>query len=389
MILFGSFSQTILVTLSCALSCSGVAIKKRPDKVVHFDFDVTRNEEPINIDKRDFFSSSLRNEKTYYGIEIELGSSKAKSNLLFDTGSSDLWVVDKKADCVDVKCKQHGTYSLQDSTTGKNLHQAFSIHYADDTSANGTFVKDTVNIGNISVKNQQFAVADSSSSEFGVLGIGFTQLEQTKDNSTYDNLPITLKKQGYINKVAYSLYLNKPSSKTGSILFGGVDHAKYYDRLIDVPVVSNDSLEVGFESITINGHTEYNSTSPLLDVGLTWSYLPENIIKAISDQIDGKYVESLDAYIANCHQPGNITFNFANNAKVEAPISSFLVPITTFVNSKRSLNRHCVLGILNDYGYPGLGDNFLRNAYVKYDLEDRKIGLATVKYTDEISIEAL
>lgn len=96
MILFGSFSQTILVTLSCALSCSGVAIKKRPDKVVHFDFDVTRNEEPINIDKRDFFSSSLRNEKTYYGIEIELGSSKAKSNLLFDTGSSDLWVVDKK-----------------------------------------------------------------------------------------------------------------------------------------------------------------------------------------------------------------------------------------------------------------------------------------------------
>lgn len=382
--------QVALIALSCAHICNGAAIKKKSNKFVQFEFDVTRNDGPITIDKRGYVSSSLRNEKTYYGIELEFGSSKAKNNVLFDTGSSDLWVIDKQADCVEVECKQYGTYSLQDSTTGEDLNEAFSIHYADDSSANGTFVKDTVTIGNISVQSQQFAVANSSSSDVGVLGIGFTQLERTKDHSTYDNLPITLKKQGFIGKVAYSLYLNSPSSKKGSILFGGVDHAKYHGELIDVPIVSNDSLDIGLESVAVNGHTIQTSTSLLLDLGTTWSYLPENVIKAIAIQIKGKFVDSLGAYVADCHhQYGNLTFNFANNAKVEAPISSFLVPITTFENSKRSSSDNCVLAIFDDYGSSTLGDNFLQNAYMRYDLEERKVGIATVKYTNESSIEEL
>ncbi|KAG5418496.1 hypothetical protein I9W82_004024 [Candida metapsilosis] len=387
MVLLASFSQNILIVLSCAFACNGAAIEKRSDRVVHFNFDVKRDEGPL--DRRDYFLSTLKNEKSYYGIEIEVGSKKEKSNLLFDTGSSDTWVVDKNANCVGVKCKDHGVYSVNESSTGKDLHKDFYIHYGDDTSANGTFVKDTIQLGNISVKNQEFAVANSTSSEFGVLGIGFTQLERTTDNSTYDNLPITLKKQGLINKAAYSLYLNSPESGKGSILFGGVDHAKYKNRLIDVPIVSKDSLEVEFDSITINGHTISNKTHTLLDVGSTWSYLPEKFVAAIAKKVGGNYSESIGTYVADCHQEGNVTFNFANNARVEAPLASFFVPVSTYNNMKRSDSQQCVLGFFIDDEYPSFGDNFLRNAYVKYDLDDKKIGLATVKYTNESSIEAL
>ncbi|KAI5957710.1 hypothetical protein KGF57_002976 [Candida theae] len=389
MVLIGSFGQKISIALSCALACNAAPVEKRSDKVVQFGFSVRRDEGGYEFDRRDYFSSDLKNERSYYGIEIEVGSNKEKSNLLFDTGSSDTWVVDANAVCVGVKCKDHGVYSVENSTTGKQLHKDFRIHYGDDTSANGTYVTDTIRLGNITVKNSEFAVANSTSSEFGVLGIGFTTLEQTHDNSTYDNLPITLKKEGYINKVAYSLYLNSPTSKEGSILFGGVDNAKYHGELVDVPIVSNTDLEVELDSITIEGKKYFNQSKILLDVGSTWSYLPTKLFKAIAKKTHAKYDHILDAYVSNCHHKGNVTFNFANNAAVEAPLSSFFVTVATYNSYKRSEDNRCVLGIFGDDEFFSFGDNFLRNAYVKYDLEDKTIGLATVRYTNETSIEAL
>lgn len=43
-----------------------------------------------------------------------------------------------------------------------------------------------------------------------------------------------------IAKAAYSLYLDSSSSSEGSILFGGIDHAKYTGDLTTIDIVPKD-----------------------------------------------------------------------------------------------------------------------------------------------------
>ncbi|KAI5957711.1 hypothetical protein KGF57_002977 [Candida theae] len=401
MVALNSLLQSGLVTLSCALLCNGAPVDSKPSKVVSSTFNVTRTnpfESSSNLTTRGlgdlskrsngskYVDAPLGNRLVYYQAEVEIGSRNQRNRVLFDTGSSDLWVIASDAQCANFGCKLDGSYSLKGSSTGKNLTDSFAIIYADGTGANGSYVSDTVTFGGATVKNQEFGLAETSSSQYGVLGVGLLPLEATENGTTYDNFPVSLKKQGYINKVAYSLYLNSLKSTTGSILFGGVDNAKYQGDLVELPVLEGDDLAVNISSVSINGQTFSNETSVILDTGSGFSYLPLNVVEGIAKQIGGTYDSQGDGYIVDCIQTDTLTFNFPKNISITVPISNFLYPLS-IVDGRPSLK--CFLAIKNDYGYGSLGENFLRGAYVKYDLEERTIALAQVKYTTESDIQEL
>lgn len=70
------------------------------------------------------------------------------------------------------------------------------------------------------------------------------------------------------------------------------------------------------------------------------------------------------------------------------------VPITD-MQVGTSSSKVCMLGIMTQDEDPQsnpylvLGDNFLRNAYIVYDLDDMLISMAQVKFTDEENIEVI
>lgn len=68
-----------------------------------------------------------------------------------------------------------------------------------------------------------------------LLGIPANEFVLLEDR--YENLPLRLKSQGAINKAMYSIYLNEPKKKNGTVLFGAVDHAKYTVDLITAPAL--------------------------------------------------------------------------------------------------------------------------------------------------------
>ena len=77
----------------------------------------------------------------------------------------------------------------------------------------------------------------------GIMGIGYKAGESIsasiaagEGGQLYPNVINVLKDQGHINQLAYSLWLNDLDSLTGSVLFGGVDTAKYHGELIALPV---------------------------------------------------------------------------------------------------------------------------------------------------------
>ncbi|CCG22090.1 hypothetical protein CORT_0B03820 [Candida orthopsilosis Co 90-125] len=391
-----TFTKNVLLTIVLALFAQGAAIPeviKRDDNpgFVALDFEVTRKPLDLNatseIAKRSSPSSPLYFEGTSYGIRVSVGSNKQEQQVVLDTGSSDFWVVDTSATCQGKSdCKKYGTFDSQSSTSFKSLGTSFTIGYGDYSSSEGTWAKDTVYLGGISITNQQFADVTSTSVPQGILGVSRVQGESA--NSAYDNVPVTLKKQGKIKTNAYSLFLNSPGAATGTIIFGGVDNAKYSGKLIEEKLTSDSYLSVNLQSLNYDGNGETTGFDVVLDSGTTISYLPDSIIEDLANKV-GAQLKQVDLnnelYLIDCdaNPQGSASFNFDNGAKITVPLSEFIL---------QSTSNSCVWGLQSSDRQnvpPILGDNFLRHAYVVYNLDKETISLAQVKYTSASSISAI
>ncbi|KAI3405204.2 SAP8 [Candida oxycetoniae] len=395
-----SFTKHALNTLAFALLAQGIVIPDGLEKrdgagFVALDFDVVRN--PLNMNltqfidgdlaKRNDVPLTLHDKVAYYSSSITVGSNKQPQTVLVDTGSSDLWIVDVNAQCQDdIDCKDNGTFDPKTSTTYQSLGTQFSIVYGDETSSQGPWAKDTVSFGGISITGQQFADVNSTSSDVAVMGIGFKSGESVESGENYDNIPITLKKQGFIKSTAYSLYLNSPGAATGQLIFGGVDNAKYSGNLIAETITSPDRLIITLDTIDYAG-TAYNySDGALLDSGTTLTFLRSDIASQIAKQVgatwvtndssgDGQYVIDCDASVS-----GNVAYTFEKGAKITVPLSEFI---------HRTHSKKCLWGIQPKRNFAILGDNFLRHAYLLYNLDANTISIAQVKYTSDSNIVAV
>lgn len=460
------FTRLIQITVSVLFFTSTVFAT---DGFVKFDFDVFKGLNlgsalanvfddlkdglTKDLSKRDNGSSvvSVQNEKAFYISELTIGATNSKVKVLLDTGSADLWVMSaKNPHCEDnggdIDCEQYGTYNETASSTFKSNDTNFYISYGDNTFANGTWGQDTISLNDeLKIEGANFAVADNSDSTVGVFGIGYKDLESS--DSTYDNVPAQLKSQGLIKKIAYSLYLTGAESEKGSILFGGIDNAKYSGELqtiditktsgeyvysqipltnLNINITSNSSAETDSSSSSTTSATkstsgksitdllsglsgsssttstaastssssndpiDLNNADALLDSGTTLSYFQQSTVDEIISQIQpgAQYDSSIGGYQVSCtlKQEGNsMNFNFNNQVDIEVPFTDLIVESGT---DSSTGDRTCMLGVV-----PGdmiiLGDNFLRSAYTVFNLDEKTISLAQMNYTDDESIQVI
>lgn len=303
-------------------------------------------------------------------------------------------------------CTSMGSFETSDSDSFRvnSSAPAFSILYGDGTSAQGFWGHDQVQFHNHTVPDVSFALVNQTDSTFGVFGIGLAGLETTYSSNSnnpymYENFPIRLKRTGVIHKNVYSLYLNKQSELSGSVLFGAVDHAKYSGTLQKVPIYNIYKgyyrnpirLDVILNSITLSGSTQNVtvtsvSVPALLDSGTTFTYLPSSIFSSFMSTLGATYSSAAQLYRVSCDYyslSAHAIFNFSG--------IQISVPFTDLIVRSSSL---CYLGVLEQslslsITYAILGDNFLRNAYVVYDLDDLEISMAQAVYTDDEDIEVV
>lgn len=89
---------------------------------------------------------------------------------------------------------------------GKSL---FNISYVDGTHSDGDYFSDVFSIGGSSVSNLTMGLGSDTDIPYGLVGIGYKADEASLASGvTYDNLPIVMLKEGVINTIAYSLWLN-------------------------------------------------------------------------------------------------------------------------------------------------------------------------------------
>lgn len=340
----------------------------------------------------------LDNEETLYFCNITLGTPEQSLRLVLDTGSSDLWCNAANStlcSSLGSPCRTSGSYDGDSSSTYSYVSSNFNISYADGSGAVGDYVTDTIRIGGITLKDFQFGVGYSSSSSEGVLGIGYASNEVQVGRfgqSAYPNLPRAMVENGLISSNAYSLWLNDLEANTGSILFGGVNKAKYIGDLKTLPVQTVDGgysefiialTGVAFASKS-DSHSYSSNSLPaavLLDSGSSLTYLPDSLVEDIYSDLNVVYEASSGVGYVPCSladESINITYTFSDPS---ITVGMGELTLDSGPLYFRDGTRACVFGIVPAGDSTAvLGDTFLRSAYVVYDLANNEISLANTNF---------
>lgn len=410
-----SLTSTLL-SLATLVNC-----EEMPEGVIHFPL-TRRNtlaERVHSIVKRSNSPSvSLDDRSNLFTAELTIGSQKETVQVQVDTGSSDLWLMNSsnpycsgvtsninelndpnnQSDDGQILCWSATMFDPTKSSTFKKNDTSFSVTYGDYSFANGTYAHDNIGFGGITIDSANFALAYEANSSYAVWGIGLPAtegsaiLDQSTGHweSTYPNLPLQMAQQGIISSYGYSLWLNDADAKTGSLLFGGVDHAKYKGSLQTVPLISEyEGAAVSRLMIMLNGISIYQGSNSaqvasfqlpaLLDSGTTIIQMPSALYSAITESLNAQYIEGY--YVVTCGIEGGLTFDFSG-AEIQVPFEELLISLGE--------DNICMLGIQPNDEFFILGDTFLRSAYVVYDLQNLEVSIANTNYNaSSSSIEAL
>uniref|UniRef100_A0A060T154 ARAD1C13838p n=1 Tax=Blastobotrys adeninivorans TaxID=409370 RepID=A0A060T154_BLAAD len=369
---------------------------------------------------------TLTNQDNYaYLVNITVGDPPQEFQARLDTASSDLWVIDKDNPlCAKTEveyamafdtiyymdCNESGIFDPNASTTLNRTDEDFfakytygTIGFPDVFAAKGKFAYDDVSVAGTTIKQMKLGIAEVANRSM-VVGIGLPSNEFRAtyyDEEPYLNLPARLAQEGIIKTNAYSLWLNHLNENRGSILFGGVDHAKYEGTLQTLPMIDVPHYDPGTTmAVMMSGLTispKENDSDPvqlfsgniavILDSGSSMSYLPIEVSREIA--------RALDYNDENCNYEGYLEFEF-NGFSIKVPFSDLLTPRPSIYGGvviSYDGTPVCSLAILESIDDDGpfiLGDSVLRNAYVVYDLDRKEISMAQAKFNvSESNIETI
>ncbi|KAM7226441.1 hypothetical protein CapIbe_022586 [Capra ibex] len=313
----------------------------------------------------------LRNimDMVYVG-KITIGTPPQEFQVVFDTGSSELWV--PSVFCPSSACSTHVRFRHHQSSTFRPTQKTFSITYGSG-SMKGFLAYDTVRIGDLLSTDQEFGL---SVAEYGfehvpfdgVLGLNYPDMSFIRTIPIFDNL----KNQGAFSEPVFAFYLGK--AKGSVVMFGGVDHHYYKGELNWVPLIHAGDWSVHMDRISMKRKVIACSggCEAIVDTGTSLILGPRRLVNSIQKLI-GATPQGSEHYIScfAIYTLPSIIFTI-NGINYPVPARAYIHKdsrghcFTTFKeNTVRTSTENWILGAV-----------FLRLYFSVYDRGNDRIGLA-------------
>mmetsp|Transcript_26023 Transcript_26023/g.29782 ORF Transcript_26023/g.29782 Transcript_26023/m.29782 type:complete len:383 (-) Transcript_26023:430-1578(-) len=306
----------------------------------------------------------------YFGA-ISAGTPPQDFTVLFDSGSSDLWLMG--ADCDTSGCQGHAKFDPSASSTFHKLGKEIKITYGSGA-AEGYTATDDFTVAGATATNQEFEVLSSFTQPGtqwdGICGMGYQLLAQDKASP----LVPTLASQGKIEKASFSFYLSsKPNAQGSKLVLGGVDDSLYTGEFKYYPLVFEAYWQIALAGITIDGKqlSIPKDSKVIVDSGTSTMAGASSIINAMTSQIN------VEEDCSNLSELPAIEFQFGDE-KYSLPASDYVLQLPTQVGGTACQTGWSALelgGIAADTII--LGDSFMKNFYVDFDYENNQVGFAT------------
>lgn len=192
----------------------------------------------------------------YFG-EIGIGSPPQKFRVIFDTGSSNLWVPSSHCSWLNIACRTHRRYYDKKSSSYQKNGTEFAIQYGTG-SLTGFISSDNVDMGGIIVKGQLFAEAVKEpgytfvAAKFdGILGMGYPTIAVTGATPVFNNMM----EQGLVDEPVFAFWLSRdPTSEVGGqMTLGGTDPDHYKGNITWVSTTLKAYWEFKVDAMEVQG----------------------------------------------------------------------------------------------------------------------------------------
>ena len=372
-----------LALCATALTRSALALAPVGAPAAAFTTELHRRQlstkEDHTISLTDYFNNQ------YVG-SLEIGTPPQKLTVVFDTGSSDLWLPAKKC---GAKCGKHDTFDGSKSSTYEQIMNphgtpaAFEVDYGSGR-VTGAQARDTVTVGGLKIEKVKFGEVDYEDEEIrefmmdGIAGMAFPGLAMVTQPTLLELLHEQHPEVPYL----FSVYLStNPDDKKSHLAFGSYDLSLvgknaswHYTPLVRrgdedttlrywLTKLKGVELEVGDAWCAKGCYS-------IVDSGTSGLGLPDDVYDDFVAAVTrGLNCKDVTCYYASEDDFPDLSFSLE-------PDNVFPLRARDYVSCSRW--GECVVKVQKASGSPYwiLGDVFTEAYYTLYDVENLRVGFA-------------
>ncbi|CAG9853742.1 unnamed protein product [Phyllotreta striolata] len=313
----------------------------------------------------------------YYG-EVSFGTPPQTFRALFDTGSSDTWVISSQ--CYEFDCLFQSKYTAELSSTHKPNGTHIDMGYGGMESMSGFLSSDNVEVAGVTVTDQLFTeITDEMT--FGdilssLIGLSYkpvsNQVPMFMDNLFAQRTDLT---------PAFSFYLFKNSTGEydGEMTIGGADPKYYKGDFKYFKVLENQPFwKLKIDKVILGSSMEVSngSRTVVVDTGTDNMIGPTKLINKVYETIGATPVRNSNYYVFDCSKRSSLPdINFVINGQnltltyedytAEDVQSGVCQPLFDTMDEDVENNISWIFG-----------SPFIKKFYTQFDLKNGRVGFA-------------